>query len=145
MNLSYLFFSFDGRISRQPYWLAFCVLVPATLGAAMMAASVGGVRAVALVELAFLYPELAVIVKRANDREMPSWIVLCYFVLSVLVSGLGLFGVGLEDAAGEPNTLYWIVLLPLLAVGLFILVELGFRPGVSGPNQYGPDPLQGKT
>jgi len=145
MNWSYLFFSFEGRISRQPYWLAFCVLVPATLGAAMLASQVNGGRLTAIAELALLYPELAVIVKRANDREMPSWIVFCYFILSVMMNGLAVLGIGLEGAAGEPGALFWLIMLPLMAVGLFILVDLGFRPGVSGPNRYGPDPLQGHT
>ena len=32
-------------------------------------------------------------------------------------------------------------ILPYLLLGLALLVELGFRKGTTGPNQYGPDPL----
>jgi uncharacterized membrane protein YhaH (DUF805 family) len=33
------------------------------------------------------------------------------------------------------------IAVPFTVVGLALLVELGFRRGTVGPNQYGPDPL----
>jgi uncharacterized membrane protein YhaH (DUF805 family) len=143
MNFSYLFLEFNGRISRGPYWIGFCLLFPAALVAWLIASNLGGERLAAIVELAFLYPELAVIVKRANDREMPGWILMAYFLLSVCATALTVFG--LAGPADEPGPLYWLVFLPLAVVGLFLLVDLGFRQGQHGPNRYGPDPLEGST
>ena len=34
------------------------------------------------------------------------------------------------------------IALPFTVLGLALLVELGFRKGTTGPNQYGPDPLR---
>ena len=45
---------------------------------------------------------------------------------------------GTED---EPNLLTLLIALPFTVLGLALLVELGFRRGTIGPNQYGPDPL----
>ena len=33
------------------------------------------------------------------------------------------------------------ILVPFGVFGIALLVELGFRRGTVGPNQYGPDPL----
>jgi uncharacterized membrane protein YhaH (DUF805 family) len=41
----------------------------------------------------------------------------------------------------EPSVLSIVIALPFTVLGLALLVELGFRRGTVGPNQYGPDPL----
>jgi uncharacterized membrane protein YhaH (DUF805 family) len=103
----------------------------------------GDARLGALLELALLYPESAVLMKRAHDREMPDRAVVTYVVLSVMLGALTIFQ--FAGTADRPTPLYWIIALPCLAIALYLFVELGFRPGVSGPNAHGPDPLQGKT
>ena len=41
----------------------------------------------------------------------------------------------------QPTIVATLIAVPFTILTLFLLVELGFRKGVDGPNQYGPDPL----
>ncbi len=41
----------------------------------------------------------------------------------------------------QPSLLSIGIAVPFTVLSLFLLVELGFRRGTVGPNQYGPDPL----
>jgi uncharacterized membrane protein YhaH (DUF805 family) len=36
-------------------------------------------------------------------------------------------------------------MLPFALLAVVLIVELGFRRGTIGPNQFGPDPLAGKA
>jgi uncharacterized membrane protein YhaH (DUF805 family) len=45
---------------------------------------------------------------------------------------------GTED---QPSMLSLAIAVPFTVLGVALLVELGFRRGTIGPNQYGPDPL----
>jgi uncharacterized membrane protein YhaH (DUF805 family) len=141
MDWRHLFFGFDGRISRAPYWIAMVVLLAAELLSFSYGYGRGDPRLSALFELALLYPEAAVLFKRAHDRNMPDIVVIIYVVLSMALDGLTVFE--LDGTPERPSGLYWLATLPCFAIALYLFVELGFRRGVSGPNQYGPDPLQG--
>jgi len=143
MRLTYLFLQFDGRISRKPYWIAFCLLSAAGLTSWFLTDHFGGERLSSIIELMLMYPELAVIIKRAHDREMPLWIPILYFSFGVLANAVVIFGLG--GSKDEPGTPFWIVSLPLLAVALYLFVDLGFFKGVRGPNRFGPDPLERQT
>jgi uncharacterized membrane protein YhaH (DUF805 family) len=143
MDWRHLFFGFDGRISRTPYWIAMAILVVAELVSYSFGYGRGDDRLGALLELAMLYPESAVLLKRAHDREMPDKVVIAYVALSVMLGGLTIFGLG--GTGEKPSGLYWAVALPCMALALYLFVDLGFRRGVSGPNRHGPDPLQRKT
>jgi uncharacterized membrane protein YhaH (DUF805 family) len=143
MNWRHLFFEFDGRIARTPYWIAMAVLLVAELVAYSLSYGRGDDRLGALLDLALLYPEAAVLFKRAHDRDMPDKVVIIYVVLSVVLGGLTIFGLG--GTGDRPNGLYWAIALPCMALALYLFVDLGFRRGVGGPNRHGPDPLQGKT
>ena len=39
----------------------------------------------AIVDLAFNYPEFAIAAKRANDRDLPLWLIAVFFAASVLL------------------------------------------------------------
>jgi uncharacterized membrane protein YhaH (DUF805 family) len=143
MDWRHLFFGFDGRIARTPYWIAMAVLLVAELILFSYGYGRGNERLGAICELALLYPETAVLMKRAHDRETSEMAVAVYAVLSVILGGLTIFGLG--GTLDKPSALYWLVTLPCFAIALYLFVDLGFRRGVSGPNRYGPDPLQGKT
>jgi len=55
---------------------------------------------------------------------------------------LDLFTVlGLAGSDETPSMLSLAIAVPFAVFGLALLVELGFRRGTVGPNQYGPDPL----
>ena len=143
MDWRHLFLGFDGRISRTPYWIAMAVLLVAEFISYSFGYGRGDERLSALLELAILYPEAAVLLKRAHDRDMPDKVVIVYVALSIVLSGLTIFGLG--GTTDRPTGLYWAIALPSMALALYLFVDLGFRRGVNGPNRHGPDPLQGKT
>lgn len=142
MDWRHLFFGFDGRIGRTPYWIAMAVLLAAELILFSFGYGRGNERLGALFELALLYPESAVLIKRAHDRDRSEMAVIVYAVLSVVLGGLTIFD--LAGTIDQPSALYWLITLPCFVIALYLFIDLGFRRGVSGPNRHGPDPLQGK-
>ena len=114
MDWNYLLTSFEGRINRQPFWMATLVLVVINIIASVVITAVFGDSTLALllqflVALALLYPSLAVAAKRWHDRDKSGWWTL-------------------------------IVLIPLVGP-LGYVIECGFLRGTDGPNRFGPDPL----
>jgi uncharacterized membrane protein YhaH (DUF805 family) len=132
MDWKYLFTSFEGRISRQPFWLSILVMfivqwvlmliLGVVLGTSMMsgmdpnmapeaaaAMTTTAMIPVLIVSLLFLYPTLAIYAKRWHDGSKSGWWTL-------------------------------IVLIPIIG-GIWFLVECGFLRGTEGPNQYGEDPI----
>jgi uncharacterized membrane protein YhaH (DUF805 family) len=139
MNWLYLFNSFHGRIGRQAFWFALILTVVAQLAAQAISDQLEGDRLSAIVDLVFTYPQFAVTIKRAHDRDMPDWVLIAFFAANAFLDLLVVL-----DLAGtneHPNLLSLAVAIPLTVVGVALLVELGFRKGTEGPNQYGPDPL----
>ncbi len=114
MDWNHLLTSFEGRINRQPFWMATLVLVVITIIATVVITALFGDSTTArllrfLVSLALLYPSLAVAAKRWHDRDKSGWWNL-------------------------------IVLIPLVGP-LWYVIECGFLRGTDGPNRFGPDPL----
>jgi uncharacterized membrane protein YhaH (DUF805 family) len=143
MNWVFLFNSFDGRISRKTFWVALALLAVAELFGHYTAEQIEGDRLSAIVDLAFTYPEFAVAIKRAHDRNMPLWLLIIFFGAGAVLDLLTVLELtGTED---QPNMLAIAIALPFTVLGLALLVELGFRKGAPGPNQYGPDPLGPQT
>jgi uncharacterized membrane protein YhaH (DUF805 family) len=140
MNWLYLFNSFHGRIGRQAFWFALILTIVAQLAGQAIADQLQGDRLSAIVDLVFTYPQFAVTIKRAHDRNMPDWVLIAFFAANAFLDLLVVL-----DLAGtneHPNLLSLAVAIPLTVVGVALLVELGLRKGTEGPNQYGPDPLQ---
>ena len=139
IDWNYLFNSFEGRIGRQTFWIAIAVLAVAELLGHFVAEQIEGDRLSAIVDLAFTYPEFAVAAKRAHDRAMPLWLLIIFFAAGAVLDLLSVLELtGTED---DPNLLSLALALPFTVLGLALLIELGFRKGAPGPNQYGPDPL----
>jgi uncharacterized membrane protein YhaH (DUF805 family) len=139
MDWAYLLNSFDGRIGRQTFWIAFGVVMAAEVGCHFVAEQLQGDRLSAIFDLAFTYPEFAVAVKRAHDRNMPVWLLLAFFGAGAFLDLLMVLDLaGTDD---QPSAISLIVAIPFTVFGLALLYELGFRKGTEGPNQYGPDPL----
>ncbi|MDR3421160.1 MAG: DUF805 domain-containing protein [Xanthobacteraceae bacterium] len=139
MNWGYLFNGFHGRIGRRTFWIAMAVLAVAEIICHLIAQSIQGERLGAIVDLAFTYPEFAVAMKRAHDRNLPVWLLYIFFGAGAV---LDLFTVlGLAGSEEAPSMLSLAIAVPFTVFGLALLVELGFRRGTVGPNPYGPDPL----
>jgi uncharacterized membrane protein YhaH (DUF805 family) len=77
--------------------------------------------------------------KRGHDRNMPVWLLGVFFGAGAVLDLLTVLGwAGTNE---EPSMLSLLIAVPFTVFGLALLVELGFRRGTVGPNQYGPDPL----
>jgi uncharacterized membrane protein YhaH (DUF805 family) len=146
MDFAHLYTSFDGRISRQPFWIGLVLLTVVMIVLLLVILSFGGASFAArllilIVQLAFLYPSAAVLVKRLHDRNKPGHYAAILLGLSVLNGLTNLLGI-----TGDPfnaNALDYILGLAIFVVSVWFLIELGFLRGTPGPNQYGPDPLGG--
>jgi uncharacterized membrane protein YhaH (DUF805 family) len=139
MDWAYLLTSFDGRIGRKSFWIAMAALTVAEIFGHILAEEIQGDRLSAIVDLAYTYPEFAVAVKRAHDRNMSLWLLIAFFGAGALLDLLTVLELtGTDD---QPSMLSLLIALPFTVLGLALLFELGFRKGTPGPNQYGPDPL----
>lgn len=113
IDWQYLLFQFDGRINRAKFWWGVGGLIVGyiILGVVYGLIDSGAIRGLlGLVYLAFIWPSLAISIKRWHDRDKSGWWVLIGFI-------------------------------PIIGP-IWALIETGFLEGTSGPNQYGPDPLQ---
>jgi uncharacterized membrane protein YhaH (DUF805 family) len=150
MNIVNLLFGFDGRIPRLPWWLGTIAIeiVVAVLNQLFgipleTAPSAMTPRILALViTIVSLYPLMALAVKRLHDRDRPGMTVLPLLAAFLVIPVGDLFGYFDETAPMTPIKL--VVMIIIAAIGLGYLIELGFRRGDSGPNQYGPNPLGGE-
>jgi uncharacterized membrane protein YhaH (DUF805 family) len=139
MDWVYLFNSFDGRISRQTFWIGIAVLLVAEITAHLAAESVQGDRLSAIIDLAFIYPEFAVAAKRAHDRDLPIWILIVFFGGGAVLDLLTVMD--LTGSAEQPSVLSLFIAVPFTVLLVALMIELGLRRGTIGPNRYGPDPV----
>ncbi len=139
MNWVHLFTSLEGRITRQPFWIAWAVLV--VIEIAVGAATEESPRLSAVTDLLLIYPEFAVCAKRGHDRNTPTWVIGLFFAIGAVFDLLQLGGwVTLADLT-KPTSLVLAFLIPYGVFALALIIDLGFRRGTMGPNRYGPDPL----
>lgn len=153
-KMLYLYTSFNGRLNRQPFWLASIGLfllalvlsVVVILPLASISAQLG--KAVNFVlSVAILYPVCALGVKRLKDRNKPLWLMAVFIAPSLLFQVLDLLGLATQSvsiqgqAIAAPTLLGSAIGLIGLIVGIWGLITLGFKKGTTGPNPYGPDPL----
>ena len=143
MDWAYLFNTFEGRIGRQTFWIGIAVLLVAEIVSHIAAEEIQGDRLSAIVDLAYAYPEFALCLKRAHDRDLPLWLLIAFFGASALLDFLTVLELtGTDDQPSLPSV---AIALPFTVLGLVLLVELGCRRGTVGPNQYGADPLEPQT
>jgi uncharacterized membrane protein YhaH (DUF805 family) len=139
MDWVYLLTRFDGRIGRQTFWTGIAVLLVAEIAAHLAAEAIQGDRLSAIIDLAFTYPEFAVAAKRANDRELPIWILIVFFGGGALLDLLTVMN--LTGSTEQPSLLSLFIAVPFTVLLVALMIELGFRRGTIGPNRYGPDPV----
>lgn len=121
MDWGKFLFSFEGRISRQAFWIFFVVGVVVSLGLNFLAmgSMMGGEFDPNnppsipiwfwLVQIPLFWITIAVYAKRWHDQDKSGWFSL-------------------------------LLLIPLLGV-LIVLVMLGFIGGSPGPNRFGEGPM----
>lgn len=150
-----LFTKFDGRISRKGFWMGFLGMLALSLiaGTLMISVLPAGIM-LTLVQIilsaGILYIWSAVLVKRLHDRNKPAslWLVI-FLGPVVLYQIMSIFKIGYKpmELAGTvfmvPGIAPLAVMWVSTAVGLWMVIELGFLKGTSGENRYGPDPLTG--
>jgi uncharacterized membrane protein YhaH (DUF805 family) len=95
------------------------------------------------------YPVAAICIKRRHDRNnsgLDVWIYLGLALIVALVQALGL-GMTTMEIAGmvvpTPTPLMTVLGIVVGIFAIYLLVVMGFLKGTAGPNNYGPDPLQG--
>jgi len=139
MDWAYLLNSFEGRISRKTFWIGMAVLVSAEILGHLVAQTLQGDRLSAIVDLAFTYPEFAIATKRAHDRDLPIWILIVFFGGGAVLDLLTVLE--LSGGNDRPSLMSLMIAVPFTVLLVALLIELGFRRGTIGPNQYGPDPV----
>jgi uncharacterized membrane protein YhaH (DUF805 family) len=137
----YLFTSFQGRINREPFWIAYGILAVVEIATQWLADQAAGETLSDLLGLAFTYSEIAIAVKRSNDRNLSPWIVAVFFAGLVAAELFSMMN-GEIDMANPVNK---IIVIPILVLGAVLIADLGFRRGTDGPNRFGPDPLSGPS
>jgi uncharacterized membrane protein YhaH (DUF805 family) len=143
MDWQYLFTSFEGRINRRPFWIALLVLLVVSFVLQFTVMAIAGQTAGLILSLVLLYPGYALNVKRFHDRNRPDWIPMAFYALLVAIILMQL--VGIDRAGAEPTTLFLVVGAVFLIGAIWLTIELGFLRGTAGPNDYGPDPLEGQA
>ena len=139
MDWKYLYTSFEGRINRQPYWIGALVLIGALIVinlVLILLAGFAGLIIVYIISLLVIYPSLAMMVKRFHDRNKSGWWSLIFYVPAFINGAI--------SAMSPESSLTMITGVITLIVLIWFTIELGFLKGTDGPNDFGPDPLQGQ-
>lgn len=153
MDWNHLFTGFDGRISRQPFWIAAIILAVAAIALQLIVGFIFGQGFLGLLgsgilTLLFAYPFTALMVKRLHDRGKSgqlAWVFWAPTIVSFLgsLSGLTVSSEQIGDViVPTPNLLGVSIGVVAMAVGIWALIELGILRGTAGQNDYGPDPLE---
>jgi uncharacterized membrane protein YhaH (DUF805 family) len=162
-NISWgnLLFGFSGRINRAKWWLAVLVTVIISVVVQLVvniSETIGGILAL-IGFIATLWIGLAAGAKRLHDlNRTAAWLVVFYGVpivlLIILIAYAGMsFGAALLTGGEgiDPSALAGlggvalIIIVLVMAVGIWSLIWFGCLRGTVGPNQYGPDPLEGRV
>jgi uncharacterized membrane protein YhaH (DUF805 family) len=120
VSLGYVWFSFEGRISRSTYWLwYFLPVLVISIGVSFVDAITGTFFFIApemplgiistVVSIFFLWPMIAAGAKRLHDRDLSGWYQLIY-------------------------------LIPIIGA-IWAFIYLGLLKGTDGDNRFGPDSL----
>jgi uncharacterized membrane protein YhaH (DUF805 family) len=116
MDYKTLLFSFEGRINRKPYWMFILAIIAVNIALVGVSIVVG---------------------------EKLGTILLLVFALLIIWSALAMQVKRWHD---RDKSAWWLLMNLVPVIGpLWVLVECGFLAGTSGQNQFGSDPLAGKS
>ncbi|NMA97285.1 MAG: DUF805 domain-containing protein [Phyllobacteriaceae bacterium] len=155
-QIKFLLTTTSGRIGRQQWWIGILALIVVSIVASLVLGAfsfgnpvVTGWLAV-LLNVALIYPSYCLGLKRRHDRDSDGKDLLILLAVSVILNLVQAIGIGIDwvdvgNGVVMPVPSMWLGLINL-AFGIFaiyMLVQLGFLKGTTGPNSYGPDPLDG--
>ena len=149
MDFTSLLFSFNGRINRAKWWLAILIyfVISVVIGILTFMAGQGMIMQVIsiIVQIAIFISGLAAGAKRLHDRNKSGWWLVLFYVLPIVLFGIGMVIAiaGVAGGSGTTGVLGIVLYVAGFGVLIWALVELGCLRGTVGPNQYGPDPLAG--
>lgn len=146
MSLVHFFFGFTGRINRQQFWLGLLalMLVGVVVVSLLEPEAVRDAKmpkqslALTTWDLFTCWPNAAIVIKRFNDRNHPSWIgqlLVVAFVLMILANHLGYLR-DVNDMASVEKVVFAVVMMFFI----WAVIDAGFVPGTTGGNRFGPDP-----
>jgi uncharacterized membrane protein YhaH (DUF805 family) len=159
MTLEDKLFSFEGRLRRRDYWLLgislglLQVLLAQGLIFSMVgpqATFIGGPGALqaaqaplpwaitAIVSVVFLWPGMALMVKRCHDRNHSATLFVFVQLLWLMLNFLPVKSLIANQATVLLVTLLFGAIS--LGIGLWFLVDLGILDGTPGDNEFGPSP-----
>ncbi|AXK81139.1 DUF805 domain-containing protein [Pseudolabrys taiwanensis] len=135
IDLASLLFTFDGRINRAKYWIAFaiyCGVMLIAVGLIFALPGMIGIIMIGIIYIAAIVSGIAVGIKRLHDCDKSGWWLLLFYVAP-----------GILSTAATNMDAPMIVNLASLAVSIWGIVQLGFLRGTIGANRFGPDPIPG--
>jgi uncharacterized membrane protein YhaH (DUF805 family) len=134
--------SFKGRLRRSHYWVtSFALGIVKAVLTVILAAVSGQIEtkdggfASGVVELLFLWPTLALLVKRGHDRNRPARFSLGVLAVAIAV----ILGGAALTVSGHRALMVACIVIGVGGCG-YLLVDYGFIDGTQGPNRYGPSP-----
>lgn len=162
INWGNLLFGFSGRINRAKWWLTVLITVIINILVSVTTNAVQSIAIIAIIGIvgfiAVLWIYFAAGVKRLHDlNRTGAWLVvflgtpivaMIFFIASLgLTAGAQLLAGQTPDAAAmaQMGMVAIITGLACLIVGIWGLIWFGCLRGTVGPNQYGPDPLEGRV
>lgn len=143
-----LMLSFEGRIRRSHFWMAWLIL----LGAGVVAGWLPLIGV--LISLALIWPNVAITVKRLHDMGRTGWLALVPFVVAIAMFIVGIIFFGLGAALGggsdgdfENPVAAFAMFGPALGafavaalIGFVFLLWIGLTDSQPGSNRFGPNP-----
>jgi uncharacterized membrane protein YhaH (DUF805 family) len=153
IDWGHLLFSFSGRINRGKFWLAVLIYIIISIVLTLITVIIGsqtvGNILGFIVNLAVFISGLSVAAKRLHDRNRSAWWLLVFYIVPGLLIGIGmamaLYGALASSGGGSMTTIGSLLSLIGAGVAIWAFIELGCLRGTVGPNQYGPDPLEGRA
>ena len=141
-TIASLLLSFDGRISRLPFWIVIIGFGGLSFIVEPVIKRYLGEIASIIFALIALYPMLAAAAKRAHDRGRSEMTLLAVLIPALAISALQLAG-----HLDPKGTMAWVMGglgLWLIAAMIWMLIDLGLLRGELGANRFGADPLSAK-
>jgi uncharacterized membrane protein YhaH (DUF805 family) len=145
-NVTEHYYDMNGRVSREEFWVFILASFVAGLGVSLVANILHLYLLSSLYGLAMLLPTAGLAARRLQDTGKPGstvWIAVIPGAIMVVIGLLfAIFGwVGAVGFLVFFFTIGWIINLVALIAVIYV-AYLCAQPGVTGSNQYGPEPTK---